>query len=248
MTYEKILSYEDKHLKALLPHYTGQHLLQLGHPLFFSLLASPIPHKICLSPDCQPQAAVSPSISFLQSNYTQLPFPNESINLALLPHTLETINHARHILEEVWRVLSPNGHLILFGLNPLSLWGLYRLCVKSNLALLDGHLYTLQTLCQWLHYLGGHICHLETFLFRPPLQSRLGQLLFAKLAWVERLFPWLCPYLGGIYLIITQKKTRQLSGLSLVWKFPPVMSQTSLAPNTRGVHDGYTVATRDDIY
>ncbi|MES2998293.1 MAG: methyltransferase domain-containing protein [Pseudomonadota bacterium] len=172
---------------------------------------------------------------FLQSTYTHLPFASESINLVLLPHTLEFDKNAKLVLSESWRVLTPNGHLILLGINPLSLWGVYRLFASHKKLAWNGYFYTIQTICQWIQYLGGEICHTESFLFRPPLSSRLGKWLFDKLFFLEKISPWLFPYLGGIYLIIAQKRVRRPSRLSFVWHFSPVLTK-ALAP--RGAHYG----------
>jgi SAM-dependent methyltransferase len=229
---------EDKRLASLIPHYSGRHLLQLSPHRFTSLTASPIIHKITVytNNSCR-QNTDKIDYSDLESLYTHLPFANDSINLMLMPHTLEVDkNSAQTILTEAWRVLAPNGHLIILGINPISLWGLYRLFSLSKKPSWEGSFYTIQTLCQWVHHLGGEIQHTESFLFRPPLSSTPGIWLFKKLAWLERVSPWLIPYMGGIYLIIAEKRVKRLNGLGLVWQFPPVLNNKVLAPNARGPH------------
>lgn len=235
MDYENVIKLEDKRLNGLLPNYTGLHLLQLSNHILLSLTTSPIPHKILISNNSL-STPIPSNYPFLQSAYTHLPFASESINLMLLPHTLESDKNAKLVLSEAWRVLTPNGHLILLGINPLSLWGLYRLFVLNKKSSKNRHTYTIQTICQWIHYLGGEICHIESFLFRPPLSSSFGKWLFDKSFWLEKISPWLLPYLGGIYLIIAKKHTRQANRLSLVWQFPPVLTNKALAPNARGAH------------
>lgn len=230
------LEIEDHHLASLISHYAGRHLLQLNPHSFSSLSTSPIIHKIIVSSKCKP-IVDKIEYSILESLYTHLPFANDSINLILMPHTLETNKAtAQAILTEAWRVLAPNGHLIMLGINPISLWGLYRLFSLSKKPTWDGHFHTIQTLCQWIHFLGGEIQHTESFLFRPPLSSLPGLWFFKKLAWLERISPWLIPYMGGIYLIIAEKRIKRLNGLGLVWQFPPVLNNKVLAPNARGPH------------
>lgn len=229
-----MLTLEDKRLSRLLVKYPGRHLLQLSEHAISSLVSSPIPHKIQISQTSS--TPPSSDCSFLRSAYTDLPFANDSISLVLLPHTLEFDKNAKLTLSETWRVLAPNGYLILIGVNPISLWGIYHLFSPSKKPLWNSSLYTLQTVCQWIHHLGGEIRHTESFLFRPPLSSRPGKWLFDKLTWLEKLSPWLFPYLGGIYLIIAQKQVRPLSRLGSVWQFPPVLSNKALAPNARGAH------------
>lgn len=239
MNYDNALQLENKRLSRLLINYSGRHLLQLSNHGLSSLASSPIPHKIHISQ--APLSASSPTQkdAFLQSNYTDLPFASDSINLVILPHTLECDKNAKIILSEAWRVLTPNGHLILLGINPTSLWGVYRL-FSYKPPPWNGYFYTIPTICQWIQHLGGQICHTESFFFRPPLMSRPGTWLFDKLFWLEKISPWLFPYLGGIYLIIAQKHIRQLSGLGFVWQFPPVLANEALASNARGAHCAYT--------
>lgn len=232
------LEIEDKRLTSLVANYPGRHLLQLSGHKLASLKASPILHKIRVFPNYKYKHYTDKSEHHphLVSLYTHLPFASDSINIILMPHTLETDKNAKLILAEAWRVLAPNGHLILLGINPISLWGLYRLFALTKKPPWNGNFYTLQTLCQWIHHLGGEIQHTESFLFRPPLSSKPGLWLFNKLAWLERISPWLIPYMGGMYLIIAQKRVQRLNGLGLVWQFPPVLSNKVLAPNARGPH------------
>ncbi|MGC1854717.1 MAG: methyltransferase domain-containing protein [Candidatus Aquirickettsiella sp.] len=232
------LDIEDQRLASLIPHYAGRHLLQLSPHSFSSLSISPIIHKIRVSPQCKCKPIADHiDDSSVESLYTHLPFANDSINLVLMPHTLETgKSTALAILTEAWRVLAPSGHLIILGVNPISLWGLYQLFPLSKKPAWDGRFHAIQTLCQWIHFLGGEIQHTESFLFRPPLSSTPGLWLFKKLAWLERVSPWLTPYMGGIYLIIAEKRIKKLNGLGLVWQFPPVLTNKVLAPNARGPH------------
>jgi SAM-dependent methyltransferase len=237
LNYDPVLKLENKRLSRLLINYSGRHLLQLSNHVLSSLGASPIPHKICISQVMPPSTSSNtrPDCAFLQSSYTDLPFASDSINLVILPHTLECDKNAKYILSEAWRVLTPNGHLILLGINPMSLWGLYRLFSYKPPSW-NGYFYTMPTICQWIQHLGGKICHIESFFFRPPLISQPGTWLFDKLFWLEKISPWLFPYLGGIYLIIAQKQIRRFSRLNLVWQFPPVLTNKTLASNVRGAH------------
>lgn len=54
----------------------------------------------------------------------QLPFASQCFDLVVLPHVLEFSPDPHQVLREVERVLMPEGHLVITGFNPLSLWGL----------------------------------------------------------------------------------------------------------------------------
>lgn len=52
----------------------------------------------------------------------QLPFASESFKLVIAQHVLEQSPAADELLEELTRVLAPEGVALLFGFNPASLW------------------------------------------------------------------------------------------------------------------------------
>jgi SAM-dependent methyltransferase len=53
---------------------------------------------------------------------SMLPLPDSCIDRVLLSHALETAEHPRALLEEVWRVLTPGGRLIVVAPNRSGLW------------------------------------------------------------------------------------------------------------------------------
>jgi len=55
-----------------------------------------------------------------------LPLAGNSVDLVVLPHTLEFAEDPHQILREVERVLVPEGQVLISGFNPFSLWGINR--------------------------------------------------------------------------------------------------------------------------
>ncbi len=53
---------------------------------------------------------------------SMLPLPDSCIDRVLLAHALETAEHPRELLAEVWRVLTPGGRLIVVAPNRSGLW------------------------------------------------------------------------------------------------------------------------------
>jgi SAM-dependent methyltransferase len=51
-----------------------------------------------------------------------LPLPDSCIDRVLLAHALETAEHPRELLSEIWRVLTPGGRLIVVAPNRSGLW------------------------------------------------------------------------------------------------------------------------------
>jgi SAM-dependent methyltransferase len=52
----------------------------------------------------------------------QLPLPDNSVDYLLAVHCLETAEHARGLLRELWRVLKPDGRLLVIVPNRRGVW------------------------------------------------------------------------------------------------------------------------------
>ncbi len=60
----------------------------------------------------------------LHCEFDALPFPDNSLDLVVLPHALELARDPHRTLREVERVLVPEGRVVIAGFNPASLWSL----------------------------------------------------------------------------------------------------------------------------
>lgn len=56
-------------------------------------------------------------------DFSVLPFASESMDVLILPHTLDDHPDPHAVLREAYRVLRPEGRMIVVGFNPFSLWG-----------------------------------------------------------------------------------------------------------------------------
>ena len=112
---EYLLERERAYLDGVTPDIFGFHAVQLGLPGVDLLRESRIAHKLRVARLGGPDV-------FARCH--ELPFATQSIDLALLPHVLEFAEEPHAILREVDRIMMPEGHIILVGFNPWSLWGL----------------------------------------------------------------------------------------------------------------------------
>ena len=90
-----------------------------------------------------------------------------SVDVAILPHTLEFVASPHAVLREVHRVLAGEGHLLVTGFNPWSAWSAARWLDRS--AARRARPLTMMRLCDWLQLLGFDIVARQGFFKRPPL-------------------------------------------------------------------------------
>jgi hypothetical protein len=134
-----------------------------------------------------------------------LPWHQHQFDCVIAPMVVETFGLLSSPLDEIDRVLSPMGHVIVFGINPLSLWGVAARC--RRLPYLGGtelHLHSPMRVKRALEVRGYQLKALEIFYYVPP---------FRKEAWIKQglflnemgkmmtLFP------AGFYYLIMQKYT-----------------------------------------
>ena len=116
----------------------GQVVLQVGGTAGFPLIATslaPVKFHVVFGGDV-PKITHCPVI-LAEDNL--LPFPNDSVDILVLQHSLDISAHPHHALREAERVLRPSGRLLLFGFNPTSSWGLRKLLSTPLSSLLPWH-------------------------------------------------------------------------------------------------------------
>jgi hypothetical protein len=183
---------ELNHLKDLL---RGEVLLQLGgelswlHDLHFN-------HKWCAAPYLNQSSTVITA-------FNQLPLERNSVDCIVAPLVMEAFTKSDSPIDEIDRVLKPMGHVIFFGVTPLSLWGfaiqLRRLSCYGHLAAKPRSLLLLKR--AFLHR--GYVqCHLSTFYYIPPLSSKKWM---DKLNVLNELGKIISPAPAGFYCLVLQK-------------------------------------------
>ncbi|MDB5595106.1 MAG: uncharacterized protein JWM36_2067 [Hyphomicrobiales bacterium] len=53
---------------------------------------------------------------------TMMPLPDSCMDRVLVVHALETLEHPRDVLSEIWRILTPGGRMIVVAPNRRGLW------------------------------------------------------------------------------------------------------------------------------
>jgi SAM-dependent methyltransferase len=230
-----LLGWEQGRMDHAVSDAFGYHALQLGLPEVETLRANRMPHRWVGSENLRPPQALimPPSLDSqlttlaaldpiaLHCDFDALPFPNASLDLVVLPHTLELSRDPHHTLREVERVLVPEGRVVIAGFNPASLWGLRQhlghakrgvgLGRNQSLYLPSaGEFIGYWRLRDWLRLLSFEVQSARFGCWRPPLKSE---------AWLQR-FEWMdtvgdrwWPVLGAVYFVEAVKRVR---GMRLV--------------------------------
>lgn len=97
-----------------------------------------------------------------------LPLPDASIDRVILAHALENTEQARACLREVWRVLTPNGRLLVVVPNRRGLWTRF-----ENTPFGHGRPYSPGQISRQLRDALFQPIRREAALYLPPINSRL---------------------------------------------------------------------------
>jgi SAM-dependent methyltransferase len=148
-----------------------------------------------------------------------LPIPANSLDLLLLPHTLEFSDYPQQSLREAERVLVPEGYVVITGINPFSLWGLRSALQKKSSqhaqdSLWSRHSFGLLRIKDWLNLLGFEIININFGCYQPPIQNQ---------TWLQRLALneigrkyW--TRFGGVYCILAKKRVVGMRVIKPSWK------------------------------
>jgi len=229
-----LLRWEQRHLDQAVVDVFGYHALQLGLPQLQGLRANRMPHRWLACDTLHDNSVAEPpsvaddgeislpldGAAALHCDFDALPFPNQSLDLVVLPHALE-MSHDPHLtLREVERVLVPEGRVMILGFNPASMWGLRQRLGRARQAVGLGRraLFLPRTgeflgywrLRDWLRLLSFEVEGGRFGCFRPPYMSARW---LERTAWMEGVGERWWPVFGAAYFLVAVKRAR---GMRLV--------------------------------
>ena len=201
-----VCAWEAASVDAAIADVFGFNALQLGLPHHDFLRASRIPLRQKVA-ECGPVD--------LLCDLRALPVAALSTDLVILPHILEFSSDAHQILREVERILIPEGHLIILGFNPRSLWGLRNRFERSGSYPWHGTYLSQARLKDWLNLLGFEVDRPQPGCHVPPCDED---------AWLRRWHFmetaggrwWGLP--GGVYLLHAIKRTHGMRLITPNWR------------------------------
>lgn len=177
----------------------GFHAVQLGWPVLDGLRMNRMPHRWRVDQGGEALRADAA----LQADFGALPFPAASLDLIVMPHTLELAEDPHHTLREAERLLMSDGRLILLGFNPVGAWSWWSRRPGGVSAVDQSAWIGPRRARDWLHLLGFEIRQECFGGYRPPL---LHSAWLERCAWMDRVGRRACPVLGMVYAIEAIKR------------------------------------------
>ncbi len=227
-----LLAWEQVQFDQAVSDIFGYHALQLGFTELDALRANRMPHQWQaaaeylpaqadeLTPDAGPSSRLRAA---LVTDSGALPFPAASLDLVVLPHTLELSDDAHATLREVERVLVPEGRVVIAGLNPASLWGMrqrrahfYARFGNKNLFLPEaGDFIGYWRLRDWLRLLSFEVESARFGCYRPALETETW---LKRFEWMDKIGGKFWPIFGAVYFLVAVKRVRGMRLLEPAWK------------------------------
>jgi len=196
----------------ILKRHFGKHALLVGVPKQHSILESTsVPCHSLLTPLVHHQDHAIQ----IEGDFHHLPLLTGSIDLVILPHTLELIDTPRQLLTEACRIVKPEGLIVIFGFNPHSMWGARRLLTRQKITPWSGNFLKPQAIKHWLNLAEFALEKQKTILYRPPVKNKT---LYDRFQFIERMGQYIFPLFGGVYMIVARAKVIPLTPIRMKWK------------------------------
>jgi SAM-dependent methyltransferase len=259
-----VLNWQQSQFDRVVSDLFGYHALQVGLPHIDTLRHNRMPHRwmacrnttdvqLWQSRSMPGNAAVDPS-SVLVAESVALPFADQSLDLVVLPHGLETSLDPHATLREVERVLVPEGRLVISGLNPMSLWGLRqqrtrwlkRWGSKDQFVPDVSDWMAYWRLRDWLKLLSFQVERGSFGIYRPAVDK---QIWLQRWAWMDNAGDRWWPILGAAYFLVAIKRVHSMRLLGASWRRSAAVAvrQTSTAKTRPVVTQRHSGEVVDEI-
>ncbi len=182
------IDWEQAQLDLLVADRFGFHAMQLGSPAIDGLRSNRMPHRWLVGVASTETMVVKGEGSHRSTQVwvddDALPFGGDTMDLMLLPHTLEYSSDPHGCVREAYRALRAEGVLVITGFNEWSWWGLSQ-WVRRRLAKLglqkwgvgrmflpaEGDFLNASRVKDWLRLMGMEIQEVRHGLYLPAIQD-----------------------------------------------------------------------------
>lgn len=231
-----VLDWEQAQFDQTVADFFGYHALQLGLGDIEALRSNRMPHRwLALAQPGGPRGAA------LITDFSALPFPANSLDLVVLPHTLELSPDPHATLREVERVLVPEGRVVVSGFNPASLWGLRQRRGRMWRGLGLGELFLPEAgeflhyrrLRDWLRLLSFEVESGRFGVHRPAVNS---QVWLERFRWFDTVGERWWPIFGAVYFFVAVKRVRGMRLLTPDWRLTAPLASGSMPVARQAAH------------
>jgi SAM-dependent methyltransferase len=230
-----LLDLELRHFDSEVADVFGFNAAQLGLPEYDFLRANRIPFRT--------RTAVEGPVGFL-SDPCALPLQTGAVDLVVLPHTLEFSANPHQVLREVSRVLMPEGHVVLSGFNPWSLWGIRRVISRNGEFPWRGQFINLPRMKDWMALLGFEVAAGRMGCYVPPLVSETWR---RRFGFMEAAGDRWWPFAGGLYFLHGIKRVQGMRLITPAWRAAPAKRKALAAQPQKHSHPDDAIAARNRI-
>jgi SAM-dependent methyltransferase len=200
-----LLRREQLYFEHTLADIFGYYALQIGLPESPFLQASRIATRCTVDLEEPAQVLADPH---------WLPFPENSIDLVVLPHALEFTDEPHQLLREVYRVIRPEGQLVIAGFNPFSLFGAKRYFGREQTMPWNGNFIALYRLKDWLALLGFEVIGGRLDCYAPPFSQEKW---LNRCDFFERAGDRWWPISGGVFFLRATKRVAGMRVITPAW-------------------------------
>jgi SAM-dependent methyltransferase len=159
-----------------------------------------------------------------------LPFPENSLDLIVLPHALEFTDDPHEMLREAYRVMRPEGEIVISGFNPFSLFGAKRYFGRGATPPWNGSFISLYRLKDWLALLGFDVVGGRLDCYAPPFVQEKW---LRRFEFFERAGDRWWPIAGGVYYLRATKKVLGMRLLKPAWQRRERRNKAMVAARSR---------------
>lgn len=213
---QRLAKSEKQILDEFLPDLFGYYLLQCGCPEIKAqqgagnwLVSSRVSVRFCMDYD------INQGVS-CQSNLAHLPIKDDSLDIVILPHVLDFSAEPHQVLREAERVLIAEGHVVILGFNPWSIWQIFRIFLFwTKQAPWNARFLSASRVMDWLALLGFDVVQCKGYFHQPPLQN---EKIIKKLGFIEKLGLRFWPKLGAGYVLVARKRVETLTPIRPSWR------------------------------
>lgn len=238
-----LLDWERARFDAAVDDIFGYHGVQLGLSALDGLASSRVRRRWLAAGSYDldlPDAAGVPPRHALVTDFSALPFAPASLDLVLMPHTLDLAMDPHAALREAERVLVPEGKLVICGFNPNSLWGmkqrrarLLRSLRMGSFGLGDEFIpdafnsIGYWRLRDWLRLLSFEVESGQFGCFRPAVRS---QVWLDRTRWLDTAGDRWWPIFGAAYFVVATKRVAGMRLLAPAWKARSPRKEAAAVP------------------